>query len=204
MNIFYPATKILPLALAIFCCLSCQEGENTKTGLKSHPGHYVAVGPFFDLSEIKHLDEIGIQGINKRYFWRTVEPNQGEYDFSSIEEDLDYCSKHNKQLIVFLCDRAFWIKGAVPPYLREHEWKNVGGGFSPIRWNPEFLNRFLAVGQAISDRFDTHPNFEGYCYTRNSFGHARRYTCEVRVYAQKIPGCPSLYSKWICHLFSYQ
>ena len=161
MNSCIQGIKLLLLVIAIFCCSSCQDGNNTLTTPKFHPGHYVAVGPFFNLSEIKHLDDIGLKGINKRYFWRTLEPKQDEYDLSSIEEDLEYCSKHNKQLIVFLCDRAFWIKGAVPPYLKEHEWKNEGGGFSPIRWNAEFLNRFLAVGEAISDRFDTHPNFEG-------------------------------------------
>ncbi|WP_439481852.1 hypothetical protein [Cyclobacterium plantarum] len=161
MTSYYQIIQTLSMAILLLILFSCQKGKNKSSIDKDNPGHYVAVGPHFDLSEIKYLDEPNLQGVSKRYFWRTLEPEQDEYDFSSIKMDLDYCSKHNKQLIVFLCDRAFWIKGAVPSYLREHEWENEGGGFSPIRWNPEFLNRFLAVGEAISDRFDTHPNFEG-------------------------------------------
>ena len=49
----------------------------------------------------------------------------------------------------------------MPAYLKDLELKNDGGGFSPIRWDPEYLNRFIAMGRAIADRFDNHPNFEG-------------------------------------------
>jgi len=153
------------LLLLVTCIIYNASGQHTginnDSNVKINPGHYVAVGPYFNLAEIKYVNEQVLRGVNKRYFWRTLEPEQDKYDFSTIQEDLDYCAKHDKQLIVFLCDRAFWIKSAVPSYLREHEWKNEGGGFSPIRWSPEFLNRFLAIGEAISERFDTHPNFEG-------------------------------------------
>lgn len=124
MNSCKQAIKLLALILAIICSASCQDDEHSKTGQKFHPGHYVVVGPFFNLEEIKHLDASGLQGINKRFLWRTIEPEEYEYSLSFIEEDLDYCSKHNKQLIVFLIDRAYWIKGAVPAYLSKHEWKN--------------------------------------------------------------------------------
>ncbi|MTB51168.1 hypothetical protein [Lewinella sp. W8] len=120
------------------------------------------MGPHFDLTEIKHLDEPAVRGVNKRYFWRTLEPGKGEYDLSSIEEDLAYCAEHDKQLIVFLCDRSFWIRGAMPAYLKAYEWEHEGGGgFTPARWHPEYLARFTAMGEAIAQQFDGHPNFEG-------------------------------------------
>ena len=153
---------MLFLAAVICCCSSSEvEKKKEKSNIKNNPGHYVAVSPHFNLSEIKHIGEPALKGVNKRYFWRTLETSKNEYDLSWIEEDLEFCSKNNKQLVVFLCDRSFWIKGAMPTYLKEYEWKNEGGGFCPIRWHPEFVNRFLAIGRAIGDRFDAHPNFEG-------------------------------------------
>ncbi|MEM9985333.1 MAG: beta-galactosidase [Bacteroidota bacterium] len=150
----------LPLIIFLIGYSSCQDKQGTSEP-KFNPGHYVAVGPFFELPEIKHFEDSAIQGVNKRFFWRNLEPEKGMYDFSYIEEDLAYCAKHDKQLIIFLCDRAFWIKGAMPDYLKAHEWENESGGFSPIRWHPEYLKRFTALGQAMAERFDAHPHFEG-------------------------------------------
>ncbi|MEM8887340.1 MAG: hypothetical protein AAGD28_05095 [Bacteroidota bacterium] len=163
--------KLLVLLVFLFMGSLCQGQEiKEKAELKFHPGHYVAVGPHFDLAEIKHFERSGLKGVNKRYFWRTLEPEKDTYNFSFIEEDLEYCSKNNKQLIVFLCDRAFWIKGAMPKYLQNLEWKEEGGGFIPVRWDPEFLERFIAIGKAIADRFNSHPNFEGIALQETSLG----------------------------------
>lgn len=134
--------------------------ENSNT-IKFHPGHYVAVGPFFDLSEIRYLDEPALQGVIKRYYWKTLEPEKGVYDFSTIEEDLKYLSAHHKQLIVFLCDRSFWIKGAMPAYLSDYEIEYEGEGFCPVRWHPVVLERWGALGKALGEKFDSHPGFEG-------------------------------------------
>ena len=162
MSILNRIVISLSLGMTILYGSSCHQNNKTKkSNVKFNPGHYVAVGPYFDLSEIKYLNEPTLQGVNKRYYWRTLETNKDEYDLSSIEQDLNYCSTHNKQLVVFLIDKSFWIKGAMPTYLKEYELHNEGGSFCPIRWNPEFVSRFLALGKAIGDRFDSHPNFEG-------------------------------------------
>lgn len=163
MNPFPKFFYFLFLVTCSVYLLSCEEEHPTTTSSKQRtPGHYVAVSPSFNLAEINHFEEPTIQGVNKRYFWRTLEPKQGKYDFSAIEEDLAYCQAHGKQLIVFLCDRAFWIKGAMPTYLQDIEYEHEeGGGFSPIRWHPMYLERFLAIGEALAEQFDAHPHFEG-------------------------------------------
>ncbi len=162
MFVLKKIAKSLFLITLIFSYSSCKVDKKVMTSeVKYNPGHYVSVSPFFELSKIKHLDDSTLQGVNKKYFWRTLEPEKDEYDFSFIKQDLDYCSKHNKQLIVFLIDKAYWKKGALPKYLKEHEWKKRGGGFNPIRWHPEFVKRFIAIGNAIADQFNDHPNFEG-------------------------------------------
>lgn len=157
--------------LMLFLSVSCQINKTKEaTVLKSNPGHYVAVGPHFDLAEINHFDQAALKGVNKRYFWKTLEPAKGEYDFSQIEADLTYCAEHNKQLIVFLVDRSFWIRSALPTYLSTHEWTNNGKTFVPARWRPEFQERFIALGENIAKRFNNHPNFEGIALQETSLG----------------------------------
>jgi hypothetical protein len=107
------SSLLLPAALFLF--LSCHACGAAKSGgkVKFHPGHYVAVGPSFDLAGIRYLDDPAVQGVNKRYYWRLLEPEKGVYDFSSVEEDLNYLAAHDKQLIVFIIDRTFWARGAI-------------------------------------------------------------------------------------------
>ncbi len=153
------------LLLAVILSLSaCSQNKNAvdkdKSEKKYNPGHYVAVGTAVEIPEIKYLDEPAVQGVNKRYLWRTLETGMGVYDFSPIEKDLDYLAAHDKQLVVFLIDRSFGAKGAMPDYLAGYELK-CGAGFCPVRWHPVVVERLVELGKAMGRQFDSHPNFEG-------------------------------------------
>jgi len=161
---------LLAVVTLLFSSCSGNGNELHTSEIKFHPGHYVAVAPFFEISEIKYLDEAAVQGVNKRYFWRTLEPEKGVYDFSSIEEDLEYLDRHDKQLVVFLMDMSYSGKSALPPYLSEYEMHSDWGEFSPVRWHPFFLERFVALGKALGERFDSHPGFEGIAIQESSLG----------------------------------
>jgi hypothetical protein len=154
---------ILAVVILIFSSCLTNKSKVNKSEIKFHPGHYVAVepGPTDELAQIKYLDDPAVKGVNKRYFWRTIEPEKGEYDFASIEKDLDYLASQGKQLIVFLNDKSFSEKGALPHFLSEYELYSDWGGFSPVRWHPVVIERFVALGKALGERFDSHPNFEG-------------------------------------------
>ncbi|CAG0935357.1 hypothetical protein TFLX_04193 [Thermoflexales bacterium] len=161
---------LLAVIILLFSSCTGNRSEAHKSGTKIHPGHYVAVGTFFEISKIKYLDEPAVQGVNKRYLWQTLEPEQGVYDFSSIEKDLDYLAAHDKQLIVFLLDKSFAEEGALPSYLSEYDLLAEGGEFSPVRWHPFFIERFVALGKSLGERFDSHPNFEGIAIQESSLG----------------------------------
>ena len=152
----------LPAAwILLFSSCHWRRDDAGNPPVKFHPGHYVAAGPSYDLPGIRYLDDPAVRGVNKRYYWRLLEPERGVYDFSSIEEDLRYLAAHEKQLVVFLVDRSFWIKGAMPDYLSGYEIDYGEGGFCPVRWDPVVVDRFLALGKALGERFDADPNFEG-------------------------------------------
>ena len=162
--------RIVP-AIAFLFIGSCSVfAGGVRANGKFHPGHYAAIGPLTDIAEIRYLDEPAVQGVNKRYFWRTLEPEQGAYDFSSIEEDLEYLGARGKQLVVFLMDKSFSEKSALPGYLSAYETYSDWGGLTPVRWDPFFIERFLALGKALGERFDSHPAFEGIAVQESSIG----------------------------------
>ena len=153
------------MSILASCTLSVDESV-----IKSNPGHYVAVGRNSEMAEIRYLQEPAVQGVNKRYFWRFIEPEKGVYDFSEIEEDLDYLAGQDKQLVVFLMDKSFSQTSAMPDYLSEYEFRSDEGRFRPIRWHPVVVERFVALGRALGERFDSHPNFEGIAIQESSLG----------------------------------
>lgn len=134
-----------------------------------HPGHYVAISPgeTAELAGIRHLDDPAVQGVNKRYHWRQLEPEKDVYDFSMIEADLEFLASLNKQLVVFLVDSAFWIRGAMPDYMKRYEVQN-DGGYACARWEPEVVERQIALARALGNQFDEHPNFEGIAIQESS------------------------------------
>jgi hypothetical protein len=67
---------LFAVTILLFSSCSANTSEVNKSNRKFNPGHYVAVGPFTDLDEINHLDEPAVQGVNKRYFWRQLEPER--------------------------------------------------------------------------------------------------------------------------------
>ncbi len=154
----------------IFYSCSTVKSHVERDDVKFNPGHYVAIGPLSEVSEIKYLDEPAVKGVNKRYFWRTLEPEEGVYDFTSIESDLEYLEGHDKQLVVFIMDKSFSEKSAMPGYLSEYEMYSDWGGYSPVRWHPKVIDRFAALGEALGAKFDAHPNFEGIAVQESSLG----------------------------------
>ncbi|MBN2535661.1 MAG: hypothetical protein JXB88_22475 [Spirochaetales bacterium] len=161
---------ILAAAILLFYSCSTNKSEGNRGVIKFNPGHYVAVGPAYELARIKYLDDPAVKGVNKRYFWRMIEPGKDRYDFSLIESDLEYLKEQGKQLVVFLMDKSFSKKSALPPYLSGYELFSDWGGFSPVRWHPFFIERFAALGKALGERFDSHPNFEGMAVQESSLG----------------------------------
>ena len=157
-------TRFLLLLIAILIC------NLIFSQKKYNPGHYVAVTPDIEISEIKYLNEPAVIGVQKRYHWRTLEPEKGKYDFSQIQHDLDLLAKYGKQLIVFIIDVSYWKRSALPDYLAEYDSYSENDGWCPIRWHPEVVERFIALGHALGERFDNHPNFEGIATQETSMG----------------------------------
>ena len=164
---------LLNFAIVLASLAASSDKEESKEILQSgkfNPGHYAAVGPgeTAELDDIKYLDDPAIIGINKRYFWKTLEGDMGGYDLSLIKNDLEYLAAKGKQLVVFLIDKKFSANSPLPKYLSEYEYLTDSGSYDPARWDDFYIDRILALAGAIGEAFGTNPNFEGLAVQESS------------------------------------
>lgn len=150
---FFIALSILATWMAL--------GASEDREMKYHPGHYVAIQASESVEDIRHLDERAVRGVIKRYTWKRLEPEPGEYRFGAIARDLDFLAARDKQLIAFIIDKSFGPYPVLPAYLSDHKLHGEGGGVCAMRWDPFVIDRLTALGRALGEAFDAHPNFEG-------------------------------------------
>jgi hypothetical protein len=128
---------------------------------KFHPGHYVALSRSNTFQDLGEALPVGITGIQIRYLWKDLEPEQGVYDFSKIHADLRSAEEYGAQLVVMLEDKTFNGDMPAPAYLRASAVANRNGGFTIIRWDPVVIERLHALIAALGREFDCHPRLEG-------------------------------------------
>ncbi len=112
----------------------------------------------------------GVTGIEKRYDWRTLEPTQGNYDFSEIASDLNFVAGQGLQFIVFIEDKTFNKPMPTPDYLSAYTLPNRAGGYTLLRWHPTVVAGIKALLTQLAARFDGNPNFEGVAIAETAVG----------------------------------
>src|SRR5690606_8747646 len=99
--------------------------------------------------------------------WADLEPSRGKYDFSRIETYLKAVRKHKKRLVIRVMDRRFNTTSKadiVPAYVRDLPGGGLvrtSTGYAAALWKPEVMDRLIALYQAIGQRYDADPHFEG-------------------------------------------
>ena len=123
-------------------------------------------------------------GAQIMYPWKNLEPQEGQYDFSMIEEDYEYLKKNGKKLFIQLQDATFNPNySGVPEYLLTKEYdggtihqRNESGtpeGWVAKRWNTKVQERFSALLVALGDSFD--GKIEGINLQETAIGVSNEY-----------------------------
>jgi hypothetical protein len=113
--------------------------------------------PFLKVSQL-----VGAQIM---YSWKELEPENGKYNFSIVQDDYDYLKAHGKKLFIQMQDVSFrYSNKPVPDYLCTEEYdggavcsKNDKGepnGWVTKRWNSKVQNRFALLLEALGKQFD--------------------------------------------------
>lgn len=144
-----------------------------------HPGFYLSVGqsndsPSAAFGVLTTLPEF--VGGKRIYRWRDLEPTEGNYNFSQIEQDLTYLKSIGKRLWIQVFYTQF--NGAQPPLTPSYMWKDsvygcgpdyygtyarsaAAGGWIPCLWNSNVNNKLQSLYSALGNRFNGEEYFEG-------------------------------------------
>ncbi|KAH8817242.1 hypothetical protein F5884DRAFT_246117 [Xylogone sp. PMI_703] len=113
------------------------------------------------------LDRPDILGVQCLYSWRSLEPQQDQYDFSAIWQDLNTTQSKGKQLWVQIQDRSFYIpNNPVPNYLHKPIYDNGSvpqledppstnqTGWAAAQWNDNVKARYQLLLKELAATFD--------------------------------------------------
>jgi hypothetical protein len=148
-------------ALLCFCIPAMAEGDAPKNFL------YTGDGDLPGQQAI--LQRPDIAGAQVVYSWKSLEPQEGAYDFSSITRDLALTAAAGKGLFIQIQDRFFDVKARnIPAYLQTEKYggglvaqvdnagegQPVGYGWVALQWNAALRTRYQALLAALAAQFD--------------------------------------------------
>ena len=151
-----------------------------------NPGHYIETGRRNGLQFIRNNDEIlksdAVEGVKLKIYWGDIETGRGRYDFSTIDAVLAELQKHGKHLVLHVLDRTFHdgARAALPDYIvnnRDH-WsplRKANNGAAAAIWRPQVMDRYIDLMEAIAQRYDGHPSFQGVTLTETALDTDQRY-----------------------------
>ncbi len=118
----------------------------------------------------KMFNNSKIDGVQVVYTWKSLEIDKDKYDFSKIENDLNFLNKLNKKLFVQVQDRFFSPQAKYVPNYIMHDPEYTGGltkqldnpgenkplvtGWVTQQWNPAIRLRYQKLIQALASKFD--------------------------------------------------
>jgi Beta-galactosidase len=108
-----------------------------------------------------------IAGAHLGYYWSQLEPQQGVYNWSAIDQQMAPWINYGKKVILRVSTSG-WSRWA-PPYsgngtpqwvynLGVRSVKENDGAIMPAYWNPIFLQNFADFVHAFAQRYDGNPH----------------------------------------------
>ena len=112
----------------------------------------------------------GIAGAQITYAWKLLEPEKESYDFSEIEEDLEFLNSKSKKLFIQIQDVTFsshriltpnymlndstYHGGSSPQFWENDEGRLTKGGWVARRWDPAVSDQYRKLLIALAEQFD--------------------------------------------------
>jgi hypothetical protein len=160
------------------------------SAIKWHPGHYMMMRnnhnkDAADLGYVRLLaNEPTVVGILRDWKWRDVETSQGVYDFSEMDAYVAAVQSLStpKRLIIRIENRIFGGQTghAVPDYmLSDPAYLGgdipIGNGVAARIWDAPVMDRYIALIQAMAQRYDSNPYVEGISSSESAIGFSAAY-----------------------------
>lgn len=177
-----------------FCLLTAGAGlilqspgssaQSAGVNMKWFPGHYILSSMSSSATNqlLQDFSSIpAMRGIEKSYYWSTLETAKDVYDFSAIRADLNLVASKNKKLAIMIGYkyRISATQSSLPKYILNLPKATVGSltqvppyfvqgyagdgsfnvGDQANFGHPETLARFAKLLNELAKEFDNNPNF---------------------------------------------
>lgn len=107
------------------------------------------------------LENPNIAGFSFNITWHTVEPSQGNYDFSQIDRLVETAANYGKKSIIRIYDRAFWDVSCdqtwhpdypLPDYIASTNLQS--GGCVAQFWQEDVRSAYIQLMTALAASYD--------------------------------------------------
>ena len=141
----------------------------TQAAARDGLQHYLFLGGDRPEDHSNLLSQDEIAGAQIVYSWRSLEGDEGEYDFAQIEADLAALQAMDRKLFIQIQDRFFLSSARrLPDYILNEplyggglarQADNAGeglegSGWVAMQWIAPLRHRFQALISALAERFD--------------------------------------------------
>jgi len=108
------------------------------------------------------LDAPYIVGLSPRVGWGTVEPSEGQYDWSFLDGVFQTAIQHNKRVYLRVHPGVFtpdWVYQAGAKKVTGSSLGLIKGAFNtfPVPWDSVFLTKWKALVVALGNRYNSNP-----------------------------------------------
>ncbi|HEX5417555.1 MAG TPA: beta-galactosidase [Chloroflexota bacterium] len=108
------------------------------------------------------LSNPNADGIVVRTYWSSVEPTEGQYDWSFLDSQVAGAAAHGKQVVMIVLPGAFtptWALQGVQTAQFDSKYGFTRGRplTLPIPWDQTYLNRWFAFVRTLGERYDSNP-----------------------------------------------
>lgn len=138
-------------------------GTRTQT---QYPG-FKGLFQFTGNNTSKNSDSPYLAGTVLSYYWSQLEPQQGQFNWSVIDRDMQPWISHGKQVILRVAT-AGWTRwqrpysaSGTPSWVYNLGVSSVtetDGSKLPQYWNPVYLQNFTAFVHALAQKYDGNPD----------------------------------------------
>ena len=115
-----------------------------------------------------NADNPALQGTNLNYYWSQLEPQQGQYNWAAIDQNMKPWVDNHKRVILRVAtsgwsqwDPTLGSGHATPQWVYDSGVQSVtevDHSVHPQYWNPKFLSAYQDFIQAMAQHYDNNPN----------------------------------------------
>ncbi|MBA2679671.1 MAG: beta-galactosidase [Ktedonobacteraceae bacterium] len=137
------------------------------TGSSSPPSKPNGIYQFAGHNSTNNADKPYLQGTYLGYYWSQLEPQQGQYNWNAIDEDMKPWATNKKKVILRVATSGWtrWEPAsgsghATPQWVYDsgvRSMTEMDQSVHPEYWNPKFLAAYQSFVSALAQRYDGNP-----------------------------------------------